>query len=386
MTLPRCCQLVGCLIGSAVAFCPAAESQQDAVSVSTVVVYSDHNKPLVAQVMMLLADGHTTQRLADTRLPKGMLTLQPPTKCGRGAQLEVSASAGPYMDTTVQCDSKVVVQLRSNLVMESLLKQSDVGAISGDYGLAALAASGAAAQLASVPHSGLVNTLAHLNNQSSPAHSALVSVLQAELAARDNPTQRISNKTVIQQAWASAGQFFGVPVAITFEPSTFQPEMTTRLREAITDFQHSKKLFASGDLDAPTLATMAASSRDRNTKIPATTAVPPESFAGAAPPARPGCPSLLWRMASIPDGTGYGLAYYNDLSALSTIVGCVNAGGQFDVALNKSEIGEGPLGIVHATRAALGQMTVVVAGEGCAAATLILHPTASLNLAVPPPH
>jgi putative peptidoglycan binding protein len=386
MTLPRCYQLVGYLLGSVVALCPAAKSQQDAVSVSTVVVYSDHDKPLVAKVMMLLADGHTTQRLGDTRLPKGMLTLQPPTKCGRGAQLEVSASAGLYMDTTVQCDSRVVVQLRSNWVTESLLKQSDVAAKSGDYGLAALAASGAAAQLASIPHSGLVNTLAHLNNEPSPAHSDLASALRDELTARDNPTQRVSNKTVMQQAWASAGQFFGVPVAITFEPSTFQPEMTTGLRDAITDFQQSKQLPASGDLDASTLAIMAASSRNRNDKIPILTAVPPESFAGAAPPARLGCPSLLWRMASIPDGTVYGLAYYDDLSGLSTIAGRVNAEGQFDVALNRSEIGEGPLGIVHATRAALGQMTVVVAGEGCAAATLILHPTTNLNLVVPPLH
>ena len=320
----------------------AAAPPEVFVAVSTVVVYSDNNTPLVANITIILPDGHTTQRLGDTKPPKGMLELQPPAQCARGGLLDVSVPAGPDIETTVACEPKVVVQLRSINTVVALLHQVNVAEQGGDYGTAALAASGAATQLATTPNTGLAHTLAQLHKSSVREKSPVVAVLNNELAARIHPDEQTLRSTATGQLWKSAGNFFDVPVPSQFMPSTSHLVMTSELQTKITDFQVSEDLTPSGQLDAPTLARMAATSRGTAVREPTGTAAPPETFIGAGVPTRAGCPTLIWRMASAPDGAVHGLAYYADLSGLSTVSGTVTPVGQFRLALAATGIGQVP--------------------------------------------
>lgn len=381
MTLRRRTTVTLCLVAAFALANSATAAEGLFVPVSTVVVYSDHNVPLVAEITILAPDGHTTERLGKTKLPKGMLVLQPPFRCARGAQLVVSAPAGLFMAITVACDPNVVAELPSNTLVTALLRQSKDAQQRGDFGRAALAANGAATQLALVPSGNLTHTLAMLRKTPEPGTSPLIDALQNEVTARQHPSHRTARATITQEVYVNAGHFFDVPVAVDFIPGSSKPVPTPELHKAITDFQTDLALPATGQLDAPTLAEMAAVGNRTTAKASRGAAPPPEGFTGAAKPARAGCPPLIWRMASEPGGTVYGLAYYADLSGLSTIGGRADD-GQFHLKLSKTEIGEGPAGSVQVDRTSAGALTVTLVGEGCATATLHLQPTANLNLPV----
>ncbi|MGH7080167.1 MAG: hypothetical protein ACREFU_18980, partial [Acetobacteraceae bacterium] len=69
-----------------------------------------------------------------------------------------------------------------------------------------------------------------------------------------------------------------------------------------------------------------------------TYAAEPPGFVGNTPSSASGCPSIVWRLANS-NGQVHGMAYYSDLSGLSSVTGTIDQGGKFDLTLTKTSIG-----------------------------------------------
>jgi hypothetical protein len=115
----------------------------------------------------------------------------------------------------------------------------------------------------------------------------------------------------------------------------------------------------------------------------ATLAVVP-GFAGTTPSSVPGCPYIVWRLAShetsATSTTITGIAYYSDLSGLSNVTGTGDPStGHFQLTLSKTSIGNGPVGTVDGTRAKDGAITAKLTGEGCANNDVHIMPMENLN-------
>lgn len=111
---------------------------------------------------------------------------------------------------------------------------------------------------------------------------------------------------------------------------------------------------------------------------PATAAPAVQGFTGSAASSVAGCPYISWRLARQANGTVNGIAFYSDLSGLSTVSGSVDPAGNFTLHL-KSSMGNGPVGTVTGSKSANGVLRAHMVGEGCANMNLVMHPSANLN-------
>lgn len=107
---------------------------------------------------------------------------------------------------------------------------------------------------------------------------------------------------------------------------------------------------------------------------PAMALTPVPGFIGVTPSSVAGCPYIMWRLARHDNGEVTGIAYYSDLSGVSTVNGMVNQSGQIQLTL-ASSMGKGPVGTVTGTKSADGAITAQLAGTGCASARLHMGPT-----------
>lgn len=113
----------------------------------------------------------------------------------------------------------------------------------------------------------------------------------------------------------------------------------------------------------------------------AAAAPPPKVLAGlvgSAPSSVAGCPYVAWRLAVHPDGKVTGLAYYADLSGVSSVTGNMNAAGKFQLQL-VSEMGNGPTGTVTGHKRSDGAGDATLKGPGCANMHLIMKPVSNIE-------
>lgn len=104
----------------------------------------------------------------------------------------------------------------------------------------------------------------------------------------------------------------------------------------------------------------------------------PRGFTGHAESSVPGCPYLAWRLARAADGNITGIAYYSDLSGVSTVRGKANPNGTFEMNLT-SAMGNGPVGTVQGRRSANGNVEADMKGQGCANMHLVMVPLTDIN-------
>jgi len=112
--------------------------------------------------------------------------------------------------------------------------------------------------------------------------------------------------------------------------------------------------------------------------MPATAAPPVAGFVGSANSSVAGCPYIAWRLARHENGDVTGIAYYSDMSGVSSVTGTVNQAGQFHLTLTSS-MGNGPVGTVTGSRSAKGVVTAKLTGEGCANMEMHMNPVSNLN-------
>ena len=91
-----------------------------------------------------------------------------------------------------------------------------------------------------------------------------------------------------------------------------------------------------------------------------------------------GCPSIVWRLANS-NGQIHGMAYYSDLSGTSYVTGTMQPDGSFTLNVEKTSIGNGPVGTVTGTRSSNGTIMATLKGEGCANNTVDIKPRTSLS-------
>jgi len=116
---------------------------------------------------------------------------------------------------------------------------------------------------------------------------------------------------------------------------------------------------------------------------PAVAAPPPPvaGYVGQAPSSVAGCPYIAWRLARHDNGEVTGITYYSDMSGVSMVTGTVNQAGQFHLTLTSS-MGNGPVATVDGTKAANGNVTGIMKGEGCANMTMHFVSLAMVGIAV----
>lgn len=107
-------------------------------------------------------------------------------------------------------------------------------------------------------------------------------------------------------------------------------------------------------------------------------AAAPRGYSGQAASSVPGCPYLAWRLVRNADASVTGIAYYSDLSGLSTVKGTSNSAGQFQLMLTPS-MGNGPSGTVVGARTARGAVEADLRGQGCANMHLVMQPLSDMN-------
>lgn len=102
-------------------------------------------------------------------------------------------------------------------------------------------------------------------------------------------------------------------------------------------------------------------------------------FSGSTPSSVAGCPYIVWRLARNPDGRINGIAYYSDLSGLSSVTGERDANGNFSLDVTPSSIGAGPSGKVSGKTLRHGAIEAQMIGQGCANMRATINPMANLN-------
>lgn len=102
-------------------------------------------------------------------------------------------------------------------------------------------------------------------------------------------------------------------------------------------------------------------------------------FSGSTRSSVAGCPYIIWRLARAPDGHIHGIAYYSDLSGLSTVTGTRDASGNFELDVTPTQMGSGPSGHVTGHAGRNGAINARLVGDGCANATVSIKPLADLN-------
>jgi hypothetical protein len=102
-------------------------------------------------------------------------------------------------------------------------------------------------------------------------------------------------------------------------------------------------------------------------------------FSGSTPSSVAGCPYIIWRLANDPNGRVHGIAYYSDLSGLSTVMGERNADGNFTLSLTPSSIGAGPSGTASGKVFRDGAVDVKMTGQGCANMDHTIKPVRNMD-------
>lgn len=115
------------------------------------------------------------------------------------------------------------------------------------------------------------------------------------------------------------------------------------------------------------------------TAAPAQAQQPTPGFSGSTRSSVAGCPYIVWRLVRDANGGIHGIAYYSDLSGLSTVKGTRDADGNFQLDVTPTSMGAGPSGHVTGHRAADGTLDAVMKGSGCANATVHIPALADLN-------
>ena len=110
-----------------------------------------------------------------------------------------------------------------------------------------------------------------------------------------------------------------------------------------------------------------------------TTTTVMSGFSGSTPSSVAGCPYIVWRLANDPGGRIHGMAYYSDLTGLSTVTGERDANGNFMLDVTPSSVGAGPSGKVSGTVAQNGAINATMVGKGCANMKAMINPMADLN-------
>jgi len=108
-------------------------------------------------------------------------------------------------------------------------------------------------------------------------------------------------------------------------------------------------------------------------------AAPTAAYAGVARTA-PGCPHMSWHIQRVPGsqaGTLAGVAWFVDMSGVSSVRGAVNQAGAFTLTVT-SVSGTGPSGTVTGTRGADGSIRASLDGPGCSKLQLLTLP--SMNI------
>ena len=95
-------------------------------------------------------------------------------------------------------------------------------------------------------------------------------------------------------------------------------------------------------------------------------------YVGARSPVTPACPAFEWRVLPVPPGGGKitGVAYFSDMSGISTIKGTIGADGKITATVTSIE-GKGPAGPVTGQREK-NTTRVEVHGTGCSNVALNL--------------
>jgi hypothetical protein len=102
-------------------------------------------------------------------------------------------------------------------------------------------------------------------------------------------------------------------------------------------------------------------------------------FSGSTPSSVAGCPYIIWRLARDPNGHIHGIAYYSDLSGLSSVTGERDANGNFTLSLTPSGMGAGPSGTASGTVAQNGEVEVKMVGQGCANMDAMINPVTDMD-------
>lgn len=114
------------------------------------------------------------------------------------------------------------------------------------------------------------------------------------------------------------------------------------------------------------------------TALAATVRVTP-GFAGTTASSMAGCPHIVWRLARTSNGQIHGVAYYSDLSGLSSVTGARGSNGNFQLTLTKTSVGDGPVGTVTGTAQSNGHIVAKLVGEGCANSDVNIVPVQDFN-------
>ncbi len=102
-------------------------------------------------------------------------------------------------------------------------------------------------------------------------------------------------------------------------------------------------------------------------------------FSGSTPSSVAGCPYIIWRLARDANGHIHGIAYYSDLSGLSSVIGERDADGNFALSLTPSTIGAGPSGTASGKVAQNGEVEVKMVGPGCANMDHMINPVTNMD-------
>jgi len=114
--------------------------------------------------------------------------------------------------------------------------------------------------------------------------------------------------------------------------------------------------------------------------LPAQAQAPTPGFSAATKSSVAGCPYIVWRLARNPaTGAVNGIAYYADMSGVSSVSGMRGASGHFDLELKATHLGSGPVGRISGTVSPNGAIKGMLIGQGCANATVDLELTDDLS-------
>lgn len=126
-------------------------------------------------------------------------------------------------------------------------------------------------------------------------------------------------------------------------------------------------------LSAFAVAALGISPGSAQTSVPGFTASTPSSVAG--------CPYIIWRLARNQDGAIHGMAYYSDLSGMSSVTGQRSPSGDFTLDVTATSMGAGPVGRVTGHINSNGSIQARMVGQGCANMAGTINGTRDLNTA-----
>lgn len=92
----------------------------------------------------------------------------------------------------------------------------------------------------------------------------------------------------------------------------------------------------------------------------------------------PSCPYIIWHAAES-NGHFNGVAYYSNLSGYSFLTGTIDYHGNIHVTLKKTDLGNGPVGVVTGERRPDGTIAIKITGEGCANGSAVIKPSSKLE-------